>query len=287
MVGIPESNNFFDHLCVEEVITLRRQSCRFFLPGMAMFVLTLLVSSISAEETLFPTPLHLTRRITDPFSEQPVMVEEFCQGSRIVSVIGEVTSIADYSAGTLTRIDRHARTFSVTSFGELSRSRAAGKWSRPVGSPQSWNVSLSAMGEVDGRSVERVVIERKVDGGQQELEVAVNPLVPVSRAAAEALLGFSFPAAPRTAEAELLFGALAKRAGESRSGRQVIGIPMAQIERFSFQGEELESRSELIRVGTEVIDPRLLEVPAGSVRVENEGIDVWRMLKEIDHPTRP
>lgn len=242
---------------------------------------------MAAEEALFPDPLHLTRRITDPFSEQPVMVEEFCQGSRIVSVVGPVTAIADYAAGTLTRIDRDARTFSVTSFAELARSRSAGKVKQPVVSQQPWKVSSSGRGDVGGRATERVVLERRVDGGRHELEIAADPLVLISRTAAEALLGFSFPATPRADEAELIFGALSKGGGGSRSSPQAIGLPLAQIERFWSEGQELESRNEVLRAGSELIDPRLLEVPAGSVRVELEQLDVWRKLEEVDQPVRP
>lgn len=261
-------------------------TCRFSLPGLGAAFLMLLAGSIAAEETLFPTPLHLTRRITDPFSEKPVIVEEFCQGSRIVSVIGPVTAIVDYSAGTLTRIDRDARTFSVTSFADLARSRSNGKVKERVVSPQPWKVSSSGRGEVGGRAAERVVIERRVEGGRHELDIATDLLVLLSRPAAEALLGFSFPAAPRAAEAELIFGALSKGGG-SRSGLQGVGLPLAQIERFWSEGEELEIRNEVTRVGSEGIDPKLLEVPAGSARVELEQLEVWRKLEEVDQPLRP
>jgi len=280
-------NNRGRSLCWRHVITLLRWICRCSISRFCGMLLTLFAVSAAAEEVMFPDPLHLTRRITDPFSEQPVVIEEFCQGNRIVSVIGPVTAIADYSAGTLTRIDRDARTFSVTSFGDWSRSRSAGKLSGPLVSKQPWSVSSAAAGKREGRDVEQVVITRLVDGGEQKLEIASDPRIPISRAAAEALLGFAFPAVPRTVEADLIFGALSKTTnGSSSTGQQMTGLPMNQVERFSFEGEELVSRSEVIRVGSEVIDPRLSEVPAGSLRIELDGLDVWRRLEEMDYPTR-
>ena len=286
--GLPKlKETFSSTLRGREIITPWRRICRRFPPRIGGVALTLLTASMAAEEALFPSPLHLTRRIMDPFSEQPVIVEEFCQGNRVVSVIGPVTAIADYAAGTLTRIDRDARTFSVTSFADLARSGPAGIVKRPGVSQQPWRVSSSGRGEVGGRTAERVVIERQVGGGRHELEIATDPLVLMSRPAAEALLGFGFPAAPRAAEAELIFGALSKGGGGSRSGLQGVGLPLAQIERFSSEGEELESRNEVTRVGSEGIDPKLLEVPAGSVRVELEQLDVWRKLEEVDQPVRP
>lgn len=274
-----------------EIITQRRRICLFSLPRLAGLLFCLLAFSLAAEDALFPSPLHLTRRITDPFSEQPVIVEEFCEGSRIVSVIGTVISIADYSGGgTLTRIDRQARTFSVSSFRDLTRSRPAEKMSASVAAQQPWKVISDGKGKLAGREVERVVIQRGIDGtegGQQSIEIAVDPDILLSRGSVETLLGFSFPAAPRTEQAELIFGALSKSGSAALPARKMVGLPVAQIERFSFDGENLESRSEVIRVGTETIDPGLVEIPAGSMRIELEELEVWRKLQEADQPPRP
>ena len=50
-----------------------------------------IATAASAAETLFPSPLHLTRRITDPLSgATSIVVEEYCSGNRVVTIQGRV-----------------------------------------------------------------------------------------------------------------------------------------------------------------------------------------------------
>jgi hypothetical protein len=83
----------------------------------------LVVSSSLGAGTLFPTPIHVVRRIDDPISKTSTTVEEFFFGDRIVSVNGSRVAISDYAAQLLTEIDHASATYSVTRFDDIAKAR--------------------------------------------------------------------------------------------------------------------------------------------------------------------
>src|SRR5204862_4818428 len=85
----------------------------------------LAVSSSLGAGTLFPTQLHIVRRIDDPIAKSSTTVEEFCFGDRIVSINGARVAITDYAAQTLTEIDHSSATYSVTRFDDIAKARPA------------------------------------------------------------------------------------------------------------------------------------------------------------------
>ena len=65
--------------------------------------------SVEAAEVMFPSPLHLTREVSDPITGGSSQIEEYAHGNRIVSITPRRTAIADYalSASFLTRCAPH------------------------------------------------------------------------------------------------------------------------------------------------------------------------------------
>lgn len=61
--------------------------------------------ALQANALLFPSPLHLTRQISDPVSQSTSIVDEFCYANRVVSVSNDRTSIVDFATRELTTID--------------------------------------------------------------------------------------------------------------------------------------------------------------------------------------
>ena len=72
--------------------------------------------AFAAEKPLFPSPLHITRELSNPVSGTTTVIDEYCQGNRVVAVSGQKTAIADYDKGVITEIDFAGGTYSVTKF---------------------------------------------------------------------------------------------------------------------------------------------------------------------------
>ncbi|HEY8182009.1 MAG TPA: hypothetical protein VII32_07195 [Thermoanaerobaculia bacterium] len=118
----------------------------------------LVVSSSLGAGTLFPTPLHVVRRIDDPISKTSTTVEEFCTGDRIISINGARVAITDYGSQTLTEIDHASATYSVTRFDDIAKARP----------------------NVDTR-------------GKARVTVSVNRSIALTRDAVEAIVGAAYP----------------------------------------------------------------------------------------------
>src|SRR5579859_27315 len=80
----------------------------------------LFVSSAFGASALFPTPLHIVRKIDDPLAKAPIIIDEYCYGNRIVTINGPRVAISDFAELTLTEIDHGSLTYGVTRFDQIA-----------------------------------------------------------------------------------------------------------------------------------------------------------------------
>ena len=147
---------------------------------------------------LFPTPLHLVRRIEEPAAQKTSVVEEFCEGNRVITVAmgGRLVTIADYGAQELTEISRDRHEYSMTPFAEIARAttgtgRLNDTQATTVASSEWHTRSLGLQTSVSGRPSDVYLLSRS----SQSIEVAFDRTILLSRAALEVLIGASYPSA--------------------------------------------------------------------------------------------
>jgi hypothetical protein len=120
--------------------------------------------------------------VDDPFTKTTATIDEYCAGNRVVTVRGSKVAIADYDAQQLTEIDHAAQTWSVTSFADIARSRtdldARIGNKTPVGDAKVTAMSADAY---------------SIDAPHRRTQIAFNRGVLLSRAAAEVLIGATYP----------------------------------------------------------------------------------------------
>jgi hypothetical protein len=258
-------------------------------------MITIAALILAAQAVLFPTPVHLTRQITDPFSASPVVVEQYCYGNRVVTVRGARTTIADYERGELTEIDRGAGTYSITSFEDVAKA-GAGEHSaaaRASATKKRWNVRPKAARPSKlGRNAEVYELETEALLEKQTIEVSIDSSVQISPAAAEVLLGVAYPSAKR-ADAEAVMS-VARRPAAGRmqaaangAGAEPVGLPVERITRIEVGGERIEHRDTIVRIGSELPDPQLLALPPDATRIESRLTTRTRVLEELDRLVPP
>jgi hypothetical protein len=255
------------------------------------FALLMVFAALSAgvasgDEPLFPHPLHLTRVIEDPISRSEFSVDEYCVGSRVVTVRGERVFIADYQRQEMTEIDRSTSTYSITRFDEIAR--AAGSL---AGSPPSDAQAIGTSPAASSRGVRRGESGRdlevfEITQQDERVEVAVDRSVTLTRAAFDVLTGAAFPHRPRRNH-ELI-----ARVSRRTSGREVqtdstadvatFGLPAEQITRWDFEGRTVTLRSVVTRVGTEQPSPELLSIPPGARQVESRYSAIHHLSEALD-----
>src|SRR5258706_102436 len=99
------------------------------------FVVFLSAVPAVAATALFPQPLHLVKRIDDPFAKKAITVDEYCYGNRIVTVSGDRVKIVDYDEQQVTEIDHGDGTYSVTRFDDIARARPQAMAAKAAGNP--------------------------------------------------------------------------------------------------------------------------------------------------------
>lgn len=234
----------------------------------ALLLFAFAFSASGAEEVLFPAPLHLTREISDPITGSKSVVEQYCHGNRVVAVSGQRTSIADYDKALLTTIDFEAGTYSVTKFADLARA-----WERPAPEPREDVAAMRAEPEwrIESRDGKTVASR-----GEETIRIAADRRLTVSRAAAEVLAGLAWPRRPDPA-ANVILGAL-RAPGEPRH----YFLPLEHVEQHAIDGETLEIRNTIVRLGSELPPADALAVPPGARLVESDVTAARRLLDELD-----
>jgi len=258
-------------------------------------VIALSVAGVApaAGEILFPAPLHITRELTDPISGSKSVIDEYCHGNRVVSVNGRRTAIAEYDKGVLTTIDFDAGTYSVTKFEDLARVYEKNVGASMKASADEWRVETLGGRVVASRPGEEIEAERKDAHGRQLVRITADRQLTVSRAALEVLMGTAWPRRS-DASSDVLVGALhskerrAVATGAAASAAQnEYHLPLEHVTRFEIEGETVETRNVVLRIGSELPPPDVLAVPPGARLVESEAIVARRMLEELDGAPAP
>jgi hypothetical protein len=269
------------------------------------FVLLLFVSILPAgAATLFPEPLHLTRIVDDPVSGQTVVVEEYYQANRVISVMGDRTVIADYARGEVTEIDRAASTYSVTPFLEIARTSP-----KPVAMPKAakangaerWALvpSRTAPSRTGGASRATASTESfdatpTEESDVRKLEVSVDHSVRLSRDAFEVIIGAAYPR-ERGEQADVLTRAArgnntlrvqSNNAGATSAPAtaETYSLPVEQTVTYEVEGRQFVSRNRVTRIGNELPVPALLTIPPGAQQVELRRIQTEKALQELESP---
>jgi hypothetical protein len=239
----------------------------------------------SGATALFPKPLHLVKRIDDPFARSAKNVEQYCYGNRIVTVAGDRVTILDYDAQTLTEIDHAKGTYSITRFDEIANAQPKGATQKAASAPKVTASGLKS--SAGGRSVDSFDVEMP----RTKVTVGVDRSVSLSRAAVEALIGSSYPNAHR-AEHDAIIGVTApvaknrqvsatstsKTADESGG----YGLPSEQAITIEAEGGAVTLRTSVLRFDADLPPPNAMLIEPGAKRVESPIVRFARELKEAD-----
>lgn len=240
--------------------------------GLVLWAMVLLIpaSALSAaERVLFPEALHITRELSDPVSQKTTVIDEYCHGDRVVSVSGRRTAIADYAKGELTEIDFAAGTYSITKFEQIAR---AHEKNAPRADRSAWRV------ESKGNGVEAISEKRVV-------RVSFDEQRTMSRGAVEALMGIGYPHRSDPGAGAVLDSLRTRNRGISTNAiPEDYRLPLEHIVRVDVDGETLETRNIVKRLGSELPPLDVLTIPPGAKLVESKTVAMQRLLEELDRP---
>lgn len=225
-----------------------------------------------AAPALFPKPLHLVRRVEDPFVKKAVVVDQYCAGDRVVTVSGNRVTIVDYAQQQMTEIDRAASTYSITRFDEIARAAvvpapaAAGK---AAVAPKV--TALGMKSSASGRSADSF----EIDGGNLKVVAGIDRTVALSRDAVEVLIGSAYPGVKRP-EHEALLGVAAmphntgRIAANAAAAPAEYGLPIEQtITIHNEDGTNAVTRISIVRFDSDPPPPALLAIAPEAKRVES------------------
>lgn len=210
----------------------------------------------SAFGALFPTPLHLVRRVEDPLARPAATtLDEYCSGDRIVTVSGARVVIADYGEQRLVEIDHARATYSITSFADIAKARPAVP--------------------ADEKAASKMKIE--VDRG-----------VALSREAVEALIGAAYPNR-RVEQHDRILSAAAPPGGgriaaQSTGAESQYGLPSDTAITFE---NGVTYRNVVVRVDHDLVPAQLMLIDPGAARVESRLTRTPRELQQLDEPPKP
>jgi len=207
----------------------------------------LALSSSLGAGTLFPTPLHLVRRIDDPIAKSSTTVQEFCFGDRIVSINDSRVAITDYAAQTLTEIDHASATYSVTRFDDIAKERPA----------------------VDTQAKATVT-------------VSVNRSLALTRDAVEAIVGAAYPNRRDSRHEKILAAAAPISSGHIAAQSiesTAYGLPSDTSVEFE---EGLTYRNVVVRYDHDLPPPQMMLIDPGATRVESRLTRMAREMRQLD-----
>ncbi|HKR67023.1 MAG TPA: hypothetical protein VJZ00_25065 [Thermoanaerobaculia bacterium] len=266
--------------------------------GLILSAMLLTFSAGAAERVLFPTPLHITRELSDPVSQKTTVIDEYCQGNRMISVSGSRTAIADYAKGEMTEIDFSAGTYSVTKFAQIAKlnEKTTASAERPLAKSAAsnndeWRVEARGGAVVASRPVETTEAERKDENSRQVIRVSADRQMTLSRGAVEAIMGIGYPHRASNV-GDVLLGALRSHDNKRVQTNGVAAedeyhLPMEQVFRFETGGESVETRNVVTRIGNELVPAEALTIPPGAKLVESKAVAMQRLLEELDGTSRP
>ena len=234
-------------------------------------------SLAAAEAPLFPTPLHLVRRVEDPIANTAVEVDEYCIGNKIITVRGAKTAVVDYEKQEILEIDRAASTYSVASFADVAQAKSIAdrpNRDRQIQSDSAREWRTTAFGvrsSLTGRSADSF----EIASNNIRIEVAVDRQIVLTRAALDAISGASYPNRA-TPEQEAIAKASVRANG--------FGLPLDQTTTIDVDAKtHLTTRNAIVRVGSELPPPELLAIPAGATLVDSRAAKMVKQLRELEH----
>jgi len=252
-------------------------------PKLAVVCLLLGVSSALAADALFPHPVHLIRRIEDPFARTPKTVDQYCYGSSIVTVNGRKVTITDYAAQQVTEIDHAHGTYSITRFDEIAKATPA---RRPVPATPAaaWRVTpLGVKRLAAGRSVDSFAIE----SGRTKMQIGIDRSVTISRDAAEALIGAAYPNQRRD-EHDSILKAAAAPSRRAASSEPEFGIPSDTSITIATESGPVTVRDSVLRIDGDLPPRDALLIDPGAKRVESRVVRFDREMHDADTlPSHP
>lgn len=245
-------------------------------------VLLLGASSTLAAASLFPRPLHLVRKVQDPFAKSARVVDEYCYGNTIVVVAGQRVTITDYAAQQVTEIDHAHDTYSVTRFDEIAKAAASPKRGGFKAAPASagkvtgaWRTTpLGMRNSASGRSVDSF----EINDGATKIEVGFDRSYGLSRDAVEALVGASYPNVRREEHGEML--RVAARANAAADA--AYGLPSEKSITYKTEGGPITVRDSIVRVDGDLPPRDALLIEPGAKRVDAHVIRLERELHDAD-----
>lgn len=272
--------------------TMRGRAGGVCVAALPLLILLFATSGVAAAEVLFPAPLHLTREVTTPFADRAQVIEEYGHGNRVVSISGQRTAIADHAKREVTVIDFAAGTYSVTKFEDIAnlydRNLPAAMTTPAAAARQEWRIEARGGRVVASRPGEMMEAVRKNDSGRQVIRLTADRQLKLSRGAAEALLGTGYPY-PSNDASEIILGALRsqdRRVSPNGTAAEEYFLPLQYDIVFDVEGQSVETRNVVLRIGNELPPPDLIAVPPGAKLVESDAIAARRNLEELDNPPR-
>lgn len=266
---------------------MSRRHLRPLWPFVAFFLFA--ISPLRAADLLFPTPLHLTRRVHESIGNGTALVEQYCYGNRVITIRGAVTTIADYDKGELTEINREDGTYSISRFDQVAKALHPRSVPVTATSRQPWELrKVGRAGALSARSTDVFEADRSADGVTRHVRIGIDGSVSLSKDALDVLSGSAFPATPKEEDSAIASAAKAHApaaASQSAGGAKAAeryGLPVEQVFRFETEGQQAEYRDVVVRVGNEVPPADLVAIPPGAKLVESRLIATTRMIDAID-----
>jgi hypothetical protein len=249
-------------------------------------------SSAVAATSLFPRPLHLVRKVQDPFAKAPRVVDQYCYGNVIVSVAGQRVTITDYAAQQVTEIDHAHATYSVTRFDEIAKASAPPRRSpvrqataatsasanaRPA---ETWRTTpLGMRHSTSGRSVDSF----EIGNGATKIEVGFDRSYALSRDAVEALVGASYPNVRRQEHDEMLRVAAVQSAARSGAAAEpAYGLPSEKAITYQTEGGAVTVRDSIVRVDGDLPPRDALLIEPGAKRVDSRLVRLEHEMHDAD-----
>lgn len=253
---------------------------------------------------LFPKPLHLVRRIDDPVARTTHVVDEYCLGNRVISINGPRVAIVDYDRRDITEIDHADGTYSITKFEEVATARAQlplprAKASSNAAAKRATALRPTALGvratATSNRSLERWRADLSEGPEKRTLEIGIDRTIPVSKEAAEVLVGAAFPYERTDEQDQILLAAApaetafaAAKSANATAAPAPYGLPSESVTTYEAAGVKVEIRTAVLRVDDELPPAQLLRIDPGAQRIDSLYTRMRRELDELDKlPTPP
>ena len=261
------------------------------LRSFSYFALALAILPAGAAELLFPKALHLTRRVHDSISGATTVVEQYCYGNRVITVSGNVTTIADYDKSEITEINRADGTYSISRFDQVAKALHPASLPASSLSKKTWELrKVGRAGALSARSTDIFEADRSDPEVTRHVRIGIDSSVALSKDALAVITGSAFPSNPKEEDAAIATAARGHApaiASQSSGGSKGVaaesyGLPVEQVYRFEAEGQQAEYRDVVVRVGEEVPPADLIAVPPGAKLVESRLIKTTRMLDSID-----